>query len=146
MFMKGLFCIVTAPLLLVALFQIPAYAQLQPGTTCAMQWSQLVTPSPPYTACASEMKTTFAFNVFYGSGGYDAVHCLVINSGWDRYYAAMDFPQGDGQATDTWHCANRKDHRLQIDVPTGHMEPGWKFAPYYLKAEYSEDNPRSPEP
>jgi len=142
-FMKKAFLCALAVLLIVALFHLPTPAQT--GCKGMMEWSELVTPSPPYNACASEMKTTFAYEVIWSTGGYSGVHCIVINSGWDEYYSPYGLLPGRGQKISTWHCTNLKNHQLQMDV-TVDLELGWKFDPYYLKAEYFEDNPASPEP
>jgi hypothetical protein len=134
--------------LTLALMVTPIYTsgQAQVGCKSKMTWPQVVIPSPPYNACGSEMKTTFAFDVFWGTGGYSAVHCIVINSGWDRYYSASSFPVAQNQkVSENWHCTSRNNHQLQIDVSTD-LEPGRKFNPHYLMAEYWEDSPPSPEP
>ena len=141
--MKKAFCGGLAVVLIAAFFCMPTFAQT--GCKGMMQWSQVGIPSPAYNACASEMKTTLAYNVYYGEGGYLGLHCIVINSGWDRYYGPFEFPPGDGQVTDNWHCTNLKNHQLLIDFAGG-IEWGRKIIPYYLKAEYFEDNPQNPTP
>jgi hypothetical protein len=119
--------------------------QAQPGCYSSYRWTQLVTPSPACNACAPEMTTTFDYDVWYGLGGYTAVHCIVINSGWDRYYSPVGEPNGHGQKIDTYHCTNLKNHQLQIGV-TVDIDPDWKFGPHYLQADYKAGTPTNPEP
>jgi hypothetical protein len=126
-----------------ALLNMPVQAQT--GCKYTVKWSQPMTPSPAYNACASEMTATFDYNVFWGTGGYSAVHCVVINSGWDAYYWATNENYGDGQKIETHHCTNLTNHQLQIEVTTD-LDPGKKFGIHYLQADYATGNPQNPEP
>lgn len=141
--MKKAFLCALAVLLIVALFHVPTQAQV--GCKGMMEWSELVTPSPPYNACFSELKATFYFTIGYG--GYNHMRCMVINSGWQQPFDAEDYGPGQGYvSSDWWHCTSKLNHQLVIDILTGDPPKENGFIAWRLKAEYFEDNPASPEP
>ncbi len=126
-----------------AFLAIPTQAQIACKYT--MRWTEWGHPSPPYNACGPEMTTTFDYEIFWGTGGYSGIHCVVINSGWDEYYWAPSEPYGHGQKSGTHHCTNLKNHQLFIEYTTD-LDPGKKFQPNYFQADYATGTPQSPEP
>ncbi len=93
---------------------------------------------PYYDACASEMKTTFEYNIS-AFGSYRVIWCQVDNTPYsEQYWAGVicETPPCSGSIVAYTHCSTSSDHRLLMDVETcSPNEIGFVY-PFKLTAEY----------
>ncbi len=89
---------------------------------------------PYYDGCASEMKTTFEFEL--GWDGSPQAWCEVDNSPFQQIYDPQSSP-----IVEYTHCTNTQNHRLLIDIQPTIDQYGF-IPPMKLTAEYYEDTPQ----
>ena len=100
---------------------------------------------PYYNACASELKTTFDYNI-ENNGEYRVIWCAVDNTDFSREYWAGEIcpnpnPVCSGSIVEYTHCTTTTNHRLKMDVQTCEpYEIGFVY-PYKLTAYYYVDTP-----
>jgi hypothetical protein len=69
-----------------------------------------------YTACNSEMRTTFHWHAS-PTNGYYHVYCKVYGTSFDHMYSIGEMPAGtSGNIVEWTHCTNMQNHSLVMDV------------------------------
>ena len=96
--------------------------------------------SSSYTACNSEMKTTFTWEVPPSGGTYPMISASVNNTPFYETYIANELCPGggcSGSEVEWNHCTTLTNHYLEMDGTTGMGG----FTTYVLTAQYFADQP-----
>jgi len=130
-----------------ALCLIIAFVAIQPNEAnaqCKKKFSidYVGMYSEYYTACNSEMKTTFDYEV-EAVGAYTQIWAQVENTPYSEIYVGdilCPEPPCEGSVIEWNHCETLQNHRMIMDVLT----PGSEcigFTSWKLTAEYFADGP-----